>query len=421
MTAPVPITPGAQLYLMRQNGCACDGVTLDDAALLALLTNVPTGSTIIGDGGTLLLGSQINIPQDNISIVDLGNTTLKAAPNTSFEYVILGTGRVGVKVGSFTIDANKNARANGQTVRFMGAGFIDSTACTFDQTKAINTRGYNGISAVGLTIAGVSKNCKLIAPLVENCGDAAPNQSDGIYTSGDHNRILGAAALNCTDTGVVIENSNYSIATGITAENCGAAAAITNASSLDCYGNQIHGVTAKNCLGGVTGQIQIGVPVQTTGNLIDTQISGINLVSTVSTGPAINVRRASGSAGQTVGLQMSQIMIDGSATQGVLIEAADFSLSDFNIKNTQNACVQVNGTGRDGRISDGKTAAASGSFGVYSYSNPNISLANIRNVGGNWAVYFDGVATGCSYENVRSTGHATGVVGNSPGNVPTAI
>jgi hypothetical protein len=403
----------------RRGGVRFDGSTDDAATILAVLTNVAPYGCVEADGGTAIVGSQINIPQSNITIIDKGQTTFKAASGAQFEYIMLGTGVSNVRIQRFTFDANQSNRTSGQSTRFMGAGFINATDCVFAETRAMNTLGYNGVSAVGLTLGGTCERCDLILPKAINCGTSA-SLSDGIYTSGNHNKIISPRSHFCTDTGTVIESSNFSSAIDVISEGCGAAAAITNATNSNCTGNSMYGIKGDNCMGGVTGVVSIGNPLSTsTGNLLATRMTDLLLVSKTSTGPGVNVRRTGSAA--TIGLSIDGVTINGMATQGMLIEANQFSVTNADIQGTGASSIQTNGTASDGRIANVRTQPPAGYFGVYSSSNNSIKTTGHVNTGGVYAEYFDGTASGCSYENVQSSGQSANVVGNSAGNVPAII
>lgn len=376
---------------VKDFGAVGNGVTDDTSAIQSAINACPSYGTVFFPPGTYLVSSTITISAFYIRL--LGPAKWLAKASTNFDYMLSATSMTGIVVEMLEFDANKVNRSSGQNIRFMGAGLISCTDSYFKYCTARNTRGYSNVTAVGLVIGGTSVRCGVFNCYVENCGDAAPNPSDGIYTSGTQTIISNSIAVNCTDTGFVIESSNQSVITGCTAVNCSAGAAITNAISTDCYGNIIDGLTVENWNSSVTGGIQLGVPTATTGNLYDTSVSNVvihaNTGGGFGTGPAINVR--TNGSGKAIDMSLSNIRIDGATTQGILIDGSEVSVVGCVVKNTSAACIQIN-SGTNHFISNNQLIG--GTFSVYA-ANAASLVAQLNYCQGpsGFGVYADNTST----------------------------
>lgn len=350
-------------------GAKGDGVTDDFKAIQAALDKgVPYGS-IYFPHGTYIISKPLNIHINNLIIK--GPAKLVAKSGESFEYVLLGVGVQGVIVEDLDIDANQQGRSSRQDVRFMGAGFMKSTNCKFLRCTARNTRGYNGISAVGLAMAGQSiagtlDNCSVI-----DCGNPGFD-SDGIFTSGTRNTISNCTAKNCTDAAFVIESSNYSLISNCKSINCSAGAGITNATVDDKYGNTIKGLTIVDWCGSNTGGIQIGMPGNFAGNLYHSQISNVSLFADKSRGygygPAILIRHDG--PGRPINILIDSVLIDGSYNQGIVVNGDEVAITNSTIKNVVDACVQYQNDSQKGIVY--RCSLTHGSFGVASQGTAKV-------------------------------------------------
>ena len=335
-------------------GATGDGSTDDGPELQAWLNAIPTNGKGVLPPGIYITGQELTIPTDNITI-DLQGATIKAKAGAQFEYVLKGASRAGVVVRNGTLDANQSNRSSGQTVRFMGGGFLTSTDCRFENMTAKNTRGYSGTPAVGITASGTrvkAVNCTAV-----DCGQSG-NASDGFYFSGTQAMIVGCTAYNCYDTGFVIESSDDSGIVGCTAKTCGAGAAITNATADAKRGNYISGLTVEDWDSSVTGGVQIGA--LSTGNLLDTRLDGLVMTApTRGTGPAINVRKTS--SGTVNGLSINGVTINEASAQGILVDGLQVRITDAVVQGTTDACIQFQ-TGATGSVALSRLVG--GSFGV---------------------------------------------------------
>jgi hypothetical protein len=386
-------------------GAVGDSVTDDTAAIQAAFNACLSYGSVVFPVGTYIVSSTLTIPSDYI-LIDGQGAKIKAKNATNFEYVLLGTSRTGVQVSNLRIDANKAGRSSGQNIRFMGAGFVDSTDCTFNNVSVENVRGYNSIPGVGLTLGGVSVRCKIENCTAANCGDAGVNAADGYFTSGESNLIIGSLAVNCTDTGFVIESSNASGISGCIARSCNAGAAITNAVNDDKYGNYISGLAVFDWNSTVTGGIQIGCPLSTsTGSLYDTVVSDVTVVAIgvgAGTGPAVNIRKTG--TPKTVGLTLNNIRIRGASTQGILVDGDQVSIRGCDISGTTSACVQF-ATGSSTNFVSGCTMIG-GTFGIISQGTSTVTAeANLMSGQSSWGIFaYDTSTVNSMFNIVQSPG-----------------
>ena len=409
-------------------GAVGDGVADDAAAITAAMAACPSGGTVFFPAGTYVVGSTLTIPKNDITLDGGGNSIILAKNATNFEYVLIGTSRVNVQVRNIRINANKAGRSSGQNIRFMGAGFNDCTDCTFSNVYVENARGYSSIPGVGLTLGGISVRCKIENCTAANCGDAGTNAADGYFTSGESNLIIGSLAVNCTDTGFVIESSNASGISGCIARSCNAGAAITNAVNDDKYGNFISGLAVLDWNSTVTGGIQIGCPLSTsTGALYDTVVSDVTIVAVgvgKGVGPAINIRKTG--TPKTVRLTLNNIRIRGASTQGILVDGDQVSIRGCDISGTTSACIQF-ATGSTTNFVSGCTMIG-GTFGITATGTAIVTAeANLMSSQTQWGVFAFDTSTINSMFNIvqspainsfgKDAGAALNLVGASTNNL----
>jgi hypothetical protein len=375
------------------------GVADSTTAIQTAINQAPAQGTIIFAPGTYLISQTITL-KDNI-VIDGGGAVIKAKDATNFEQMLLASSNSYVQIQNIWLNANKAGRSSGQNIRFMGLVFDSCTDCTASNVFVENTRGYNSIPAVGIAISGVSIRCKIENCTAENCGDSGTNTSDGFFMSGESNLNIGSLAVNCTDTGFVIESSNCSGIVGCIARSCNAGAAITNAVNDDKYGNFITGVSILDWNSSVTGGIQIGCPLSTsTGSLYDTVVSDVSIVAITvgtGTGPAINIRKTG--TPKTVRLTLNNIRIRTASTQGIVVDGDQISIRGCDISGTSNACIQfqtgsltnfvagcsmvggsfgIAATGNSSVIAECNSMFGQTSYGIYAYDTSTVtSMFNI--------------------------------------------
>jgi hypothetical protein len=249
--------------------------------------------------------------------------------------MILASGLSGIMIADLVVDANHGNRS-GLSIRTVGIYLASCIDSSVDNCIVQNTIGGNGIPGVGIAIGGASVRCKITGCTLKDCGIAG-KAADGVFTSGTQNLIMNCIAINCTDTGFVIESSNQSGMIGCTAKQCGAGAAITNALTTDVTGNFIDGLTIHDWSASNTGGIQIGTPIARPGALLNTRVSNVTMERVAGSGPSVYARQV---GGKIVGLTLENIRINGAGTQGILFTATDILIANCHIYNTTNAAIQ---------------------------------------------------------------------------------
>jgi parallel beta-helix repeat protein len=365
-----------EIVSVRDFGAVGDGTTDDTAAIQAAIDATAAFSVLSFPSGTYVISSAIT-GKDNLTI-DFGNAKLLAKASTNFEYMITATDKTNFILMNGTLDINKTNRSSGQNIRFMGAGFLTSstgcTNCHFKNMTVTGALGYSSIPGVGLTISGGTR-CTVSGCYIYDCGGTSgTDAADAVYTSGTQNTIANCTAYNCTDTGFVLENTDFGIITGCTSISCSCGAAITNATSTDKYGNVINGLTVKNWNASNTGGIQIGTPTATTGSLYDTVVSGVTMYADTSgsngAGAAINIRKIG--SGQTNRCTITGVRIDGTKNQGILVDGNAITIASTTVNGTVDGCIQFQ-SGSDHFVSG--CFLNGGSFGVIATSSASVTVS----------------------------------------------
>ncbi|WP_176706803.1 glycosyl hydrolase family 28-related protein [Paenibacillus hemerocallicola] len=320
-------------------GAKGDGSSDDTAAIQAAINGLAGGGVAFLPSSTYIVSSTVSIPYPNVKIMGSGSSTvIKAAAASNYETMISASGLSGIEIADLVVDANK-ANRTGLTVRTVAILLASCTDSSVDNCIVQNTIGGGGIPGVGIALGGVSVRCKVTGCILKDCG-VAGKAADGVYTSGTQNLIMNCIALNCTDTGFVIEKSSLSGIIGCTAKQCGAGAAITNASAADVTGNFIDGLTIYDWSASNTGGIQIGTPNASLGALLNTRVSNVTMERVAGSGPSVYARQQ---GGKIIGLTLENIRINGAGTQGILFNATDILIANCHIYNTTNAGIQSQG------------------------------------------------------------------------------
>jgi len=392
---------------VKDFGAVGDGVTDCSAAITAALAAVPAYGTLVFPAGTYIIDSPIVIPSSNITIDGQG-ARLLAKPSVSFEYMLSATSKSGVVIKNIEADANQLNRVGVQGVRFMAMAFISCDDSTFENCIARNVLGYSSIPGVGLTIGGTSIRCQIVNCRLINCGSATQG-ADGVFMSGEANMCIGSTAISCFDTGFVIESSNASGIVGCITRSCAAAAAITNAVNDDKYANFIDGLSAFDTTGGggVTGLIQIGLPLDSSfGNLYDTSISNVilsNPTGGTGVGPAINIRQTGAEADpphyeSAVRVSIDSVRVFNATTQGILIDGDNVSIRNSDIYGATAANFQFTDGSTGGYVSNCTTNG--GSYGLITQGTASVTVNNcVFTSPTAWGVYAFDTSTLSSYFN----------------------
>ncbi len=361
-------------------GAIGDNSTNDTAACQAAINACPAYRDLKIYGRSVITAPLV-VAQDHITIKGPG--LIRAQSGISFGDLVTITNKTGVTIKDLDFDANKTGRigVGVQNTRYMGLNFAVCTDCSVINCSVAGTRGFAGVSAVAIAMAGGSIRGTVNKCRLYNCGDAGFD-SDGVFSSGEQNVISNSQAINCTDVGFVIESSNYSVISSCTTLNCAGGAAITNSTSTDKRGNIIAGLTMTNWDGASTGGIQIGVPgagALFAGNLLDSTVSDVTAYADSShgNGAAINVRQLG--SGRVIGLKLADININGSKNQGILVDGDDVQISDPKIKNTTDACIQFLTGTTNGAVDGGKLVG--GTYGITSIGTADISVIGVKLVG----------------------------------------
>lgn len=394
---------------LKQCGGKEDGVTDDLAVWNRALALAGIEITF---SATSIVSNQVTIANNNTKIRGItAAATVLAKSSTDFQYVMRAVGMTGCRFENFTIDANQANRASALTTRTVPFDMNGCTDCHASHMVFKNALGGSGsVSAIGAAISGMSSRCKISLSLAINCGTALL-PSDGFYCSGSDSLLEGNTAVNCFDTGHVLESCSGSGIVGCRSIGCGAVGAITNAISSDVYGNYIEGLSGTDWNSSVTGGIQIGALAA--GSLLDTVVRGVNMQGVnVSTGPAINVRKTS--TGIVNGLDIDASIRNGSS-QGILVSGAMNVSIKANIIGVAAACIQIQNGSTAIFVAPGtRLSVASGTFGVYVGDTSTATVTGIRSTGGNYGIYADntssvnGMMNDIQFASVATQGKAAG-------------
>ncbi len=389
-----------------------------NAFIKAFLELGEGGSFFVSPGVIYVVEDQQEVLYDSFTISSrAGYGIIKAADGSQFESILRVEGKSNFSIQGIVLDANQLGRFASQTTRYMGAAIIDCVSPELLRVIAKNTLGYASIPGVGLAFGGNTINGTMTFCAAENCGTLAL-PSDGFYTSGTNNLISRCRANLCTDTAFVVESSNQSGIENCIATDSSCIAAITNATNADVYDNYIRGLIGNGWSSAVTGGLQIGNPLSTsTGNLIDTVLTGISLRTETGVGPAVNVRQTG--VAKTIGLDIVDVTIRGASTQGIVATGEKIRVINPKISGTSDACIQfVNGSD-ECSVTGGKLEG--GSFGVISDGVDNVRCYRVNHDGlgvSAYSIYFFGTAVGCDAIETYSAGAVFGVVGSDVGTTP---
>jgi Right handed beta helix region/Pectate lyase superfamily protein len=388
----------------------------DTAAIQAALE---TGGDVRLSAGAYTISGPLSLRANGQRLggdgVDL--TTLNARGD--FSVCVAASGLDGVSVQDMTIVAG-GARV-GVSTRTLGVFLVSCSRSRVSGIKVIGTVGGpvapNGAIMPGVAIAiGYGTACMVTGCTAQDCGGAAPGQtSDGFYTSGSFNVIADCAVNHCTDTAFVVEDSQYSGVVRSTATGCGCGLAITCAGNADARGNYADQVTITDWDSPVTGGIAVGCPVPTTsGHLRQTTVTDCTIVwKARGGGPAVNVRTTG--PGSVVGLTLRGLMVQGAATQGILLGANAAELVQCVVTDTEWTGIQLQGgcgdvTVRGCRVTNAKQ------FGLTVLGPTSAVLLEGNDIQAppgrmSWGIYLFDAADGVTQENNSVKGAALGPFG----------
>ncbi len=362
-----------QVINVKEVGARGDGRSDDLPAIREWLAAIGGhGGTLYFPPGEYLVSDTIRLEHSRICLrgAGAGISAIIAKPGADFEYVIYGTDLENIAILDLTVDANYPQRLDALSGRTVGIALVSCSDSVIAGCLVKHACGYGGIgagshSAPGIAFASVrdrpgARN-KVIGCTVMDCG-TRDHLSDGIFTSGIQNLIVGCIAYRCSDTAFVVESSQQSGVIGCTAISCRAGGSISNGFDHDRGGNFINGLTVYDWDAPVTGGISISTPTyDRPGRLINTQISNVILHRVNGEGPAIRV--FTHGPGSVRGLTLSNIRIVGAKTQGMVIDAEDVMISDCYVADTLDACIQLEPNARDVMITNNRLRP-DGSFGI---------------------------------------------------------
>lgn len=370
----------ADAYTLKMAGGREDGVSDDYDAWVRLL-NVSQGKLVEWERISVVSKSVV-IPVNTLRLQ--GRTpmaTILAMDGTNFEYTLSAVGKSRIEYKDFSVNANKVGRLNSLTVRSVAVSMVNCTDCNLYNVRGIGALGFNGIPGIGISTAGGGFRINTTNCTASDCG-VAGRAADGFFCSSNWSVNTGNVSIDCTDTGHVIESCSYSGIVGCVSIRCGVLGAISNATSLNRYGNYIQGLTGEDWSAGVTGGVQIGV--FGSGDLIDTKVSGLSMVGVTSfLGPGVNVRRTG--TGRVNGLDLA-CTIRNAGTQGIVVDSAIGVIIRAQISGTNNACIQFQGDCVGCQVLPG-TKLLGGTFGVIATGTSQVIVQGIEANGNGTSSY----------------------------------
>lgn len=326
-----------------------DGVTDDTAAFVSLFSTagnywIPPGTYIV-NGATL---ADLLLSNSFLRGSGEGITIIKAKDATDFQYLLYLSSKSNIVIEGITFDVNQANRSGQLTTTGQGIYLLSCTDIVLRNVTIKNAIGKGASSGPGFQ-ATTCTRVRLYGCLAKDCGTVG-NISDGFYMQGDECEFNGCIADTCLDTGFAMEACNDSGIVGCIAKNCGAGAAIVNNQNTDRKGNFIDGLAVQDWGSGtITGGVWIGSSGGS-GNLVNTQVSGLLMTRTNGGGPAIRVHSVS--TGRTVGLTLDNPRVQHTTgasvgTQAILVDTADdVEIDDPRVETTSNSnAIQVITTG----------------------------------------------------------------------------
>lgn len=364
-------------FNVRRFGAVGDGVHDDSPAIQKALDAVPAGGgTVFVPPGVYRLGQTVHFRRDSTRLIGAGMnaTTLRAAPTANFLVCLEIAKLNGCVMSELTVDANWSERVN--NLKFGRTSAVSIVEASDSIIQFVRVTGACGVakgeSSPGLAIGrarGVDTGRNVIAFCQAIKNGTSERLSDGFFTSGFSNVIIGSTAIDCSDTGFVLESSSYSRIAGCSARSCSSGAAVSNFFADSGIGNTIEDVTIHDWNATVTG----GMSVQgdTDAPLVDTMIANVTLTFVKGEGPAIYAWSRSG--GRSIrGLSITDSRIRGAHTQGILLWGVeDGRISGCDIDGTNDPCIDIRENCENIFITNNRLTPA-GSFALISSKSEDI-------------------------------------------------
>lgn len=424
-----------QTISVKDFGAVGDGVTDDTADIQAAITaaNASGGSVVFLPAGTYQLSSRLNLAS-NVQLVGagMGITILRMAATSTADSVIYGTGLSNVRVADLSVDVNGSARS-AYAGTMSGVLISISTNVTLFNIEVYGALGSTApASAFAVALAQVTRG--LIFGCVARDSGTASRAADAFYCGPNEQTLIeGCVALNCTDSGFVLESCNASGIVGCTSKGCRVGAAISAAFNGDCYGNYIDGLTVYDWDSTVSG----GLYVRTTGtgSLYDTKISNVIMRRISGAGPAVQIYNVSASTAVIENVTLSNVTVHGAGTQGFLVSGASGRPTRYVVLNgcqvfgtVGASAVQIQSTCADVRVMSCvlSYAASAASIGVLITNGVRCSVESCRILGDStnvtYGVFFSGTNTNCAVVSSSIDAVTVSRVGaDSPSTVQVAL
>lgn len=394
--------PGSIYYNVQNYGAKGDGSTDDTSAISATITACLAGGggVVFFPAGTYITSSQVTIGGNNVTLMGTGiGSVVKAKSTADFTLMLYATGRTGLCIKDMVFDANQASRVGILTGIGGAISLSTCTDCFVINVIVKNTIGYTAISAAAFALNGT--RIQAIGCTAEDCGIAGKT-SDGFFTAGTQILTVGCIAKNATDTGFVISNGQQCGIGDCTAIGCGAGAAIVGASSGDTKGNFIDGLTVYDYAAGTTGGVQI--LNASSGNVLDTRLSNINIKNVSALGPGLFVRTTS--SGVITGITLDGVSIDATGgSQALVITATNINISNCYFKTGGTTVVQFQ-SGCSSVVMTGCQIYGSGTFGLQLTGGSDYVITNniITSSGLSYGFFCNNTATNVDTSNNTFSG-----------------
>lgn len=312
-----------------------DASTATTAAMTAAIA--AGGGIVYYPAGTYVFQTPIVVAGSLVAFAGAGagRSILRAAPGTTFQDLFAATDRLFLTFADLTLDVNGANRSAAPGV----LEAIRLVRCHDSLVQRCEITGALG-SATNMSAAAVSvsetQRVRVADCYLRDCG-AMGRASDGVYLGTcTHSLITGLIATAVTDTAAVLESCSYSGIETFTIGAGGCGVAVSNASTVDVWGNWVANGTINDWNAAVVGGLQVAA--LSFGNLRNTRIDGVTLRRIGGAGPAINAR-ASGT-GRIIGLSINAPFVDGASTQGILAHGDHITVSTPDIRNCVASAIQ---------------------------------------------------------------------------------
>jgi hypothetical protein len=258
-------------------GAAGDGSTDDTTKIQAALTAAVAGQAVIIPGGTYIISSTLTIPTAGVTLVGMGNPTIKAKNGAQFGDMIFANALSDLRIQGLIVDVNQSGRTSGLVAPLNGVALQDCTDCTVKDMTVRNAIGYNTASATGIEFrysATGCTRCEAVNCRVENSGTISTRPCNAFVAVGTNNTFQGCSAYTIVGNGFYLDKSNFSSVIGCLANTVQSGVVITNSGSSDVNGNVVSGCVISAWSKTATTSGAIEVTCSSSGYLGYTSITG---------------------------------------------------------------------------------------------------------------------------------------------------